>query len=74
MIARVDLKEKDWINSHHRESAVTKYKNFTISIFLFNTHLFSTLLMFRYNSANLPASFKPEDVSTNLVHFIIQFI
>jgi len=35
----VDLKEKDWINSHHRESAVTKY-----------------------NSANLPASFKPEDM------------
>jgi len=35
----VDLKEKDWINSHHRESAVTKY-----------------------NSANLPASLKPEDM------------
>merc|ERR1719397_1623632 len=29
----------DWINSHHRESAVTKY-----------------------NSANLPASLKPEDM------------
>ena len=25
LLIRVDLKEKDWINSHHRESAVTKY-------------------------------------------------
>ena len=25
LFTRVDLKEKDWINSHHRESAVTKF-------------------------------------------------
>ena len=60
MFTRVDLKEKDWINNHHRESAVAKYvKSCDVTHIIF--------FICRYNSAKLPASLKPEDVSISPV-------
>ena len=64
---RVDLKEKDWINNHHRESAVTKY---ALSLSSESSDVFC-----RYNSAKLPASLKPEDVSMmKLFHLFFFFV